>query len=367
MRKEEIKAWAGYPRPNYARVTSEYGDCSATTPACRESSDLLVKWGATPIFDEYWRFASLRQAVFVQRLSGEPPPWTSDPILQTHRFTNPYRFTDRVSQYLIKEVLTTGSPEPVEVIFRCLLFKIFNRISTWTFFLSHFGTPISGFSVHDYASALDDARRSGEPIYSAAYIMPSPAMGGRTKHENHLLLLASLIKSRELHGLLESTSLKDLYERLLRVPSFGSFLAFQYAIDLSYSHIFPFTEAGFVVPGPGAKDGIRKCFAAAHEREFSNIIMWTCATQDEHFRRLGIRFERLAGRPLQPIDCQNLYCELGKYAREAHPGVVGALGRTRIKQRFSTDRAAALPPLTIPPKWQAGPQWTDTDLAYATS
>ena len=325
-----------------------------------------MKWGVTPIFDEYWRFASLRQAVFIHRLAGEPPPWTSDPILQTHRFTNPYRFTDRVSQYLISDVLNTGLPEPVEVIFRCLLFKIFNRISTWTLLLNHFGTPTIGdFSVHDYSLALEDARRSGESIYSAAYIMPSPAMGGRTKHENHLLLLSALIKRRELDNLVESTSLKDLYERLLRVPSFGSFLAFQYAVDLAYSHIFPFTEAEFVVPGPGAKDGIRKCFTAAHERDFSEIIMWTCATQDQHFRRLGIRFERLAGRPLQPIDCQNLYCELDKYTRPTHPGVAGGPRRTRIKQRFSTQRAAALPPLTIPSKWHTEVYWTDTDVAYA--
>ena len=51
----------------------------------------------TPVFDTYWRFASERQEMFMHRVLGSTPPWTEDPILSAHRFTNTYRASDRVS------------------------------------------------------------------------------------------------------------------------------------------------------------------------------------------------------------------------------------------------------------------------------
>src|SRR5436190_21137646 len=85
----------------------------------------------TAAFDTYWRFAFLRQEAFVLRLSGAPPPWTTDAVIAGHRFTNVYRAADRVSQYLIRNVIYAGDQALEEVVFRTLIFKIFNRIDTW--------------------------------------------------------------------------------------------------------------------------------------------------------------------------------------------------------------------------------------------
>jgi len=49
----------------------------------------------------------------------------------SYRFTNVYRASDRVSQYLIRRVIYEGDQSEEEVFFRTLLFKIFNRIETW--------------------------------------------------------------------------------------------------------------------------------------------------------------------------------------------------------------------------------------------
>ena len=51
--------------------------------------------------------------------------------MASHKFTNCYRAADRVSQYLINEVIYRGSQDAGEVLFRILLFRFFNRISTW--------------------------------------------------------------------------------------------------------------------------------------------------------------------------------------------------------------------------------------------
>ena len=45
--------------------------------------------------------------------------------------------------------------------------------------------------------------------------------------------------------------------------------------------------------------------------------------QEDEFERLGLRFRDLWGRRLQLIDCQNLFCEVSKYARVKHPEIMG--------------------------------------------
>ena len=71
--------------------------------------------------------------------------------------------------------------------------------------------------------------------------------------------------------------------------------------------------------------------------------------QEHEFERLGLNFQSLWGRRLQLIDCQNLFCEIDKYARVTHPGIVGRTGRTRIKQKFEPTESPI--DYFFPPKW----------------
>jgi hypothetical protein len=89
--------------------------------------------------------------------------------------------------------------------------------------------------------------------------------------------------------------------------------------------------------GPGARDGIHKCFESIGEFSPADVIRMMADIQEQQFARLGVRFRSLWGRPLQLVDCQNLFCEVSKYARCAHPDVGGLAGRTRIKQKYRTD------------------------------
>ena len=53
------------------------------------------------LYDQYWRFAAERQNIFYKRLTGQNDDLTGDAILNSYRFTNAYRASDRVSQFLI--------------------------------------------------------------------------------------------------------------------------------------------------------------------------------------------------------------------------------------------------------------------------
>ncbi|MGH7651516.1 MAG: nucleotide kinase domain-containing protein [Gemmatimonadaceae bacterium] len=306
----------------------------------------------TPVYDTYWRFAAERQLVFFRRLGGSPPPWTEDPVLARHKFTNAYRASDRTSQYLIRRVIYRDDlPADVkEVVFRILLFKVFNRIGTWELLETKLGPlTYADFSVKDYDRVLSEALRARTPIYSAAYIMPPAGFGRSRKHQNHLLLIRQMISDDLPSKVADAASMQEAFNLLRRYRSVGDFLAYQYVTDINYSWVTNFSEAEFVVPGPGALDGIHKCFGAIGDRTPADVIRIVARRQSAEFERLGLNFQTLWGRPLQLIDCQNLFCEVGKYARVVHPEVAGISNRVRIKQNFKPTESEI--PSWYPPKW----------------
>jgi hypothetical protein len=69
--------------------------------------------------------------------------------------------------------------------------------------------------------------------------------------------------------------------------------------------------------------------------------------QGDEFRRLGLPFRGLFGRPLHGIDCQGLFCELDKYCREAVPELTSARSRIKAKYTGSAEGIA----LFFPPRW----------------
>ncbi len=306
----------------------------------------------TQVYETYWRFAAKRQDIFFRRLSGNPPPWTDDLVLLEYKFTNAYRASDRVSQHLIRRVIYEGDQSPNEVFFRILLFKFFNRIETWELLVKELGTvSFADYSFERYDTILSRAMSKGTRIYSAAYIMPSGGASStvKRKHQMHLRLLETMMRNELPARLADTSSMKQAFKLLRSYPTLGDFLAYQYVTDLNYSTLIDFTEEEFVVPGPGARDGIRKCFSQLGHWNETDIIKAMMERQETEFERLGLTFQTLWGRRLQLIDCQSLFCEVDKYARINHPDVAGITGRTRIKQKYRINRA----PISVwyPPKW----------------
>jgi alpha-glutamyl/putrescinyl thymine pyrophosphorylase clade 1 len=306
------------------------------------------------VYDTFWKYAAERLGMYMRRLRGEQTPWTRDPILAAHRFTNVYRVTDRVSQFLVREVQYAEhrSQAPDEVFFRTILFKLFNRVETWTLLEAALG-PMSWQSTDlgRILDVMDRAFSGGSRLYSAAYIMPPPSFGRARKHSNHLALLERMMQDGLPAHLSRQKSLRAVYESLLSYPGLGRFLAFQYAIDLNYSTLLHFDEGEFVIAGPGALDGISKCFEDVGGVDPEAVIMGVTERQEDEFARLGLDFEFLFGRRLQPVDIQNIFCEISKYTRVSHPELAGASGRTRIKQSYEPSRKPLDRPF-FPPRWK---------------
>ena len=323
----------------------------------KPDSIYLKKFNLTPtaIYDTYWEFAVKRQNIFWKKKNQEKYPWTDDNILSEYKFTNAYRASDRVSQYLIKNIIYTKeykSFTPEDIFFRILLFKLFNKVETWELLEESLCViDYKTYSYKTYDEILTKALNNGFKIYSAAYIMPSGNMYGYDKkHKNNLMMLEQMMNDKITAKIAGAKSLEDLFHILLDYPSLGKFLAFQYAIDLNYSELCDFSEMEYVVAGPGAKSGISKLFSDKGKYSDEDIIKIMSEIQEHEFERLDLNFKYLGDRKLQLIDCQNLFCETDKYTRVLYPEFKGTSDRKRIKQLY---RPNIYKPIEYfyPPKW----------------
>lgn len=303
------------------------------------------------IYNLYWYFAAERQNIFYKKLQGEKAPWTDDSILQEYKFCNSYRASDRVSQYLIKNVIYNGTKYSDEdMIFRIILFKIFNKELTWEILCNKLGDVLlKNFNFNNYCNILEEAKEKGEKIYTDAYMScANKAFGYNKKHENHIALLEQMfIKDKMQNKIMKSKNMEEAFNIIKQYPLIGNFMAYQLVTDINYSEVTKFSEREFTVVGPGSERGIKKCFIDLEEMAKEDVIKWMCNHQDEEFSKLGIEFKDLGGRPLQYIDCQNLFCELDKYCRQAVPELKS--NRTKIKKKYvpKTDKIE----YKYPPKW----------------
>ena len=289
------------------------------------------------IYDLYWYFANERQNIFVKKLNGDTPPWTNDSILKTYKFCNSYRVNDRVSQYLLKNVIYNGKTyKDEDMLFRIILFKLFNKETTWELLIKEFkDITLSTFDMKEYSKVLTNAINNNIKIYNDAYIScATKAFGYDRKHDNHLALLNKMfIIDKVQDKILKCTNMEQAFKILKSYPLIGNFMAYQLITDINYSDIVDWKEDEFTVAGPGSLRGIRKCFIDKGNLSNEDIIRYMYNHQEEEFKRLNLDFKTIGNRKLQLIDIQNIFCELDKYCREKVPSLKS--NRTKIKKKYT--------------------------------
>lgn len=284
----------------------------------------------------YFYFIQERMNIFWRRCE-DCGHLTDDPIFKEYKFTNVYRVCDRVSQYLIRNViykdLDRYSPE--DMLLRILVFKVFNRIETWNYLSKITDITVDSFFVAKLTKALT-IRRQNYPIFSNAYMMTGCHSGYgeiSSKHQVWLQMIEDeFIKGKGLQKVLAATSMVEVYNQLRDCPLIGDFLAYQYTVDFNYSPYLNFDEDSFVKAGVGAVRGIKKCFSS-YGHDYEDAIYYI----HDHFEELQERygytnFRPLPGRNPKLIDLQNCFCETDKYLRAKMPEL--KVGNIRIKQHY---------------------------------
>jgi hypothetical protein len=162
-----------------------------------------------------------------------------------------------------------------------------------------------------------------------------------------MLLQKMFIEDKIQNKLIQSQNMEQAFNIIKTYPLIGDFMAYQLVTDLNYSDVFNFSEHEFTIVGPGSKRGIKKCFISIGNYTENEIIKYMYENQEKEFKRLNLDFKRIGNRPLQYIDCQNIFCELDKYCRVAYPNLKS--NRTKIKKKYSPKKDKI--DYLYPPKW----------------
>lgn len=296
------------------------------------------------------RVTLLRKYIHSQKLQFSPltrrcNSWSADPILANYKFCNTFRVLDRVSQYIITEVVEKGPQRREEITFRILLFSTYTSIRTYETLRENI-QPFTWktYKRANYERVLRDLYNRGISIYTGAYQKPAPELGFAENFMNHLAFLEILM--RELPAQLRNAKyMADVFEYLRSFKSMGDFTAYQLILNLSYSDVVNFSEYDFVVIGIGSRRGLQRCFRETIPRSVEvDIVRWMQISQSEQFERLGIKFTGLGPNhlPMMLCDIEHTLCELDKYIRKCTNksmgrqfGPNGDLGKPRLPKAWS--------------------------------
>ncbi len=141
------------------------------------------------MFDTYWKFAAARHQIYEARprTGGTVDPRPGLVCAPVHQLLPRGGPGESVPDH---PGVYRGEQRWEEVFFRTLVFKIFNRVSTWRGLTAQLGAVTwAGYHHSAYDKVLAEALSAGQRVYSAAYIVPSPPFGEARKHRNHLRLL----------------------------------------------------------------------------------------------------------------------------------------------------------------------------------
>ena len=155
------------------------------------------------------------------------------------------------------------------------------------------------------------------------------------------------IEDKMQNKILKCKTMEEAFYIIKSYPLIGNFMAYQLVTDINYSDVVDWNENEFTVAGPGSLRGIKKCFIDKENMSNEDIIKYMYNHQAEEFKRLNLSFERIGNRPLQLIDCQNIFCELDKYCRQALPDLKS--NRTKIKKKYVQTNTKI--EYMYPPKW----------------
>ena len=252
----------------------------------------------------YRDFVIERHLIWEARQRNEPQPWTADPVLANRKFTNVFRVLDPGSQFVVTDLIT---PDPVDYLARCILYRYTNLPKTWYFMRSNLGRhPLAEDMNDTLIKLLQDYRDVGNTVFSGAYIiMPNPGVTGSDKIADAVNLTRNFLSEGKTEEFFRQETQKGRYDTLRSFPGIGKFMAMQILTDWGYGQPEN-RENDFIVAGPGA---IKGAGYISDDKPEELIYILTRGWSQS-------KVVRLNGHPLSLMDTQNTLCEFSKYVRE---------------------------------------------------
>jgi hypothetical protein len=265
----------------------------------------------------YW--ATERENIRLKKLEGYPPPWTGDPILQKYRFCNVNRRHDRVSQWLLWNVLNHCDYFDNVMVF--VKWVALCRWVNWPPTLSDIiladGDLITNKNIRlKKIGVLIDKKCGDSKAWTGAYMIRAPSKKKYPGITKGAFVAETVVGgldavSAQLRAALKQNSAQAVWELLCSVPNWGTFMAGQVVADLTYT---PLLEAAgdlntWAPQGPGSRRGFNRLMG----RPLYDRIQaeeWSDRLQDWRGQVAAA-----IGSELNLMDLQNCLCETDKYLR----------------------------------------------------
>lgn len=242
--------------------------------------------------NKFWYWITEREAVRQRRQSGEPRPWSYDPIFQTQHFCNVRREDDRVTKEIHAVIRWHGVPVN-ELPYWYTIARMFNRPEILEAVL---------LSGDHWPSHLKRLRAEGHVLFHSAYLVTT--CGKSADKVDHVSRVVGEVRALDV----PRVGLQKAFDELVKVDGLASFLVGQIVADLRNSpYLEPEPNEGkmWCVPGPGSVKGLKYIFRNFSKRHFSAYIDELYLQMPEEVKRMGLHAQ----------DLQNCLCEFSKYMR----------------------------------------------------
>ena len=276
--------------------------------------------------DDFWNFVVARHEIFHRRFElQQPPPWTSESLLESHKYCNVYRELDRTSLWYITHVARPDLPllpeDKPRLVYSTIAYRFWNNPTTYGCLTTDDGgnAPSGRLFVPEQQAALRRyIRQAPKPHIARAYTVSSHRKGVETDEYIIKYILKPLVskRGRVLRlRIANASSAKEAFDLLYSIHGLGGtgFLSYQILLDLNMSPLFSFdVENTFVVPGPGTKRGLERIFGEL--RSEVDLLVELCACSTRELQKRSFLFFR--NRKLSLESVSNCCCEYDKYRRK---------------------------------------------------
>jgi len=253
-----------------------------------------------------------------EREAGAPAPWTEDTILQTYRFCNVRRRDDRVSKWIIDNIITPYEYSDMLWFMICCA-RWINWPPTIKELIEKGVWPTVDFDPIRFGRVIDERTARGEKTWTGAYMItarqiPEGQGKGAFVAERMLNPLLTSDIGKYLNGQnAEFRTLETIMTKFQNRYGWGTFMSGQAVADMTYCRLLNKASDlySYAPIGPGSTRGLNRLFG----RKLEGKISQDQFNDELQFIAQSVHLLPLDGPRLTLHDWQNCMCEFDKYIR----------------------------------------------------
>ncbi|KAI5480870.1 hypothetical protein MNV49_006679 [Pseudohyphozyma bogoriensis] len=320
-----------------------------------------------------------------------------EPILQNRKFCNVFRELDFNTQFLIANVINQGDQSPEEILFRSILFRVFNKPLTWKLICDEIGAALPRDRRREEATWIDTLDNNDDTprvfpsirtynelastkksyvaiipnikyryaeeygngseysLSAACYQMsqsPKEKLKGLRQMQALYLAETLLQLSRKQRKFPSAPVAEEAHQAIKQLAFFGDFLAYQLLLDLNYAPGYDFDVDVWAATGNGSDEALGRIFSKeglSHHR--LEAMQYIHSVQHTQWTRLRSKYPvtpQFALPPSHPssgkigislVEVEHSLCEFNKYSKKQTKEAYKSAGRrpTAILPRKVTE------------------------------